>query len=169
MPKVLFVCTGNVCRSPFAERLARLLSDGSVEYASAGIQALHGEPMDRPMADQLSARGGTSEGFAARQLTAAMVREADLLLCMESRHRLWVVDEAPVALRRTTLLTHFTAVAAEQPALRGDQIVKAALAQPIPRGVEDIADPYRQGDEAAALAAEVLAQHVRQVVIALEG
>ncbi|GAB3759423.1 protein-tyrosine-phosphatase [Yimella radicis] len=169
MPKVLFVCTGNVCRSSFAERLARLLSDGSVEYASAGIQALHGEPMDRPMADQLSARGGTSEGFAGRQLTAAMVREADLLLCMESRHRLWVVDEAPVALRRTTLLTHFTAVAAEQPALRGDQIVKAALAQPIPRGVKDIADPYRQGDEAAALAAEVLAQHVRQVVIALEG
>jgi protein-tyrosine-phosphatase len=44
-PTVLFLCTGNTCRSPLAEALARKLwADGSVRFRSAGLQAVAGQP-----------------------------------------------------------------------------------------------------------------------------
>lgn len=168
MPHVLFVCTGNICRSAFAERLATHLSGGAVLYASAGIAALAGEPMDPLMAAELASRGASADGFTARQLTSAMLREADLVVCAEARHRLWVVEEFPAALKRTTLLTHLSVVAENVDAPDPFDAIKSVVSQPLPSGVRDIPDPYRQGAEAAAEAAASISEHVRTVVSVLE-
>lgn len=68
-PMLLFVCTGNVCRSPFAERYAISAQRSfCVPWRFAGVGALAGAPMDEPMAAELRARGGDLSGFAAQQL-----------------------------------------------------------------------------------------------------
>jgi protein-tyrosine phosphatase len=70
---VLFVCFGNVCRSPLAERLLRWrlaeqLDDLSehVEVTSAGVCAVVGRPMDAKAAAELARLGGGADGFVAR-------------------------------------------------------------------------------------------------------
>lgn len=169
MPKVLFVCTGNICRSAFAERMARSLSDGSWQYASAGTGALVGSPVDPPMARELEARGGSADGFAAQQVTPELVRDADLVLCMTAAHRAWLVEEVPRALRRTALLTRFAAGLADQPTAVGQELVRAVLDSRPDSRHADIADPYRRGDEAAATAAREIALQVWRIVRAVEG
>ena len=51
---MLFVCTGNVCRSPMAEYLLRAEAGAALAVTSAGMQALIGEPMDPPSAAVLA-------------------------------------------------------------------------------------------------------------------
>ncbi|RPF19844.1 protein-tyrosine phosphatase [Myceligenerans xiligouense] len=101
---VLTVCTGNICRSPAAEALLRSRLDDSVRVASAGTGALVGHPVPDRMAELVSAAGGDVTRFAARQATPAMIQEADLILALTVRHRAWVVDQVPAAVRRTLTL-----------------------------------------------------------------
>jgi protein-tyrosine phosphatase len=128
--RVLAVCTGNICRSPAVERLlaaglgARYRGgggddgpggpadgDGGLVIASAGTGAVVGSGMTRQMADLVRAAGGNPDGFAARQLTPAMVREADLVLALTRRHRAAIVDLVPGAVRRTFTLRELARLA----------------------------------------------------------
>lgn len=111
--RILFVCTGNVCRSPAAERLLRHDLDGAmggiaglsgVEVSSAGTGALVGEPISPPMANLIAAAGGDVGGFSARQLFASIVRAADLVITMTSEHRRETVTLVPAAVQRTFVL-----------------------------------------------------------------
>ena len=103
--RVLVVCTGNVCRSPVAERLlaAALPGDG-VEVASAGVRPMVGHPIDEPIAELLRAAGGNTVDFAARPLQAEELREADLVLVMAREHRAAVASLVPAQMRSTLLL-----------------------------------------------------------------
>lgn len=91
MPRVrlLFVCMGNICRSPTAEAVMRALVrreglDGRVHLDSAGTGDWHvGNPPDRRSAAAALARGITLDG-AARQVRAADFREHDLLLAADA-------------------------------------------------------------------------------------
>ena len=66
---ILCICTGNVCRSPAAERLLARALGPSVTVASAGTYALVGQPFSPPM-DRLVLEGGADPaGFAAGQLS----------------------------------------------------------------------------------------------------
>ena len=86
MPTVLFVCTGNICRSPMAEYLARSAADGDdLRFASAGTAAAEGSP---PSSGALLAMGEL--GIDITDHRAADVRrvaaDADLLLGLSSEH-----------------------------------------------------------------------------------
>ena len=93
MRTVLFVCTGNTCRSPMAEGLARALqASGSlgaggegVFFASAGLSAFEGDPPSDETGAALARHGAVTEGTAKR-LTPDMVRKADLVLGMTRSH-----------------------------------------------------------------------------------
>lgn len=166
---VLFVCTGNICRSPFAERLAAHLAAAlppghpsrELSFASAGVGALTGHPMDEDMAAELTARGGNPAGFAARQLSGAVAREADLILALEPHHRQYVLEEWPALVRRTLLLGQAARVL---PALRSDGVAPLDALRshrgPV-LAADAIADPYRRGAAAAATAAAQIASALR--------
>jgi protein-tyrosine phosphatase len=113
---LLFVCTGNLCRSPFAERRTPvLLGDGrdTVRARSAGTRAVAGAGMDETTAGVLAEYRGSSDGHEARQLTADMVAEADLVLTMTTAHRTAVLELSPGSLRKTFSLLEATGLLAE--------------------------------------------------------
>ena len=89
--RILFVCTGNTCRSPMAEAIARAaaaargLSD--VEVGSAGISAWDGAPASDGALLVGMERGLDLAAHRSRALTPALVREADLILAMSPAHR----------------------------------------------------------------------------------
>ena len=173
---ILFVCTGNICRSAFAERLAvRLVEDLPAghpargwEFASAGISGLGGSPMCPEMAAELTARGGSADGFVAQQLTGAMARSADLILALEPVHRAWVIDEWPALIRRTWLLGQAARVAPTiaDDGAAGGVVDLLALRERRDRPLESdgIADPYRRGADAAARAAQEIEAAVRALL-----
>ena len=115
--RVLVVCTGNICRSPAAERLlaaglgaayrGRDAAGGlapAIEVGSAGTGAVVGHPMTDEMAALVASLGVDPHGFEARQLMPDMVQQADLVLALTRRHRSAIVELVPAAVRRTFTL-----------------------------------------------------------------
>jgi len=88
--RVLFVCTGNICRSPTAEAVlrARAAADGfSVEVDSAGLTGYHvGDPPDARAQLVAAARGYNLEPLRARLLTADDFVDYDHILVMDRGH-----------------------------------------------------------------------------------
>src|SRR3712207_1700768 len=107
--RLLFVCTGNLCRSQVAEGvtaawLAHSSERTQVELVSAGTDAPVGRAMDPSSAAALAALGGDPAGRHAQALTAELANQADLVLGMTRRHRRTVLELAPRSLRRTFTL-----------------------------------------------------------------
>jgi protein-tyrosine phosphatase len=182
--RVLFVCTGNICRSPFAERLMRARLDAKlgaeaarIETRSAGTFGLVGEPMMPEAAETLVRYGGLCDGFAARALDPDQVEPADLILGLTREHRSAVLKMVPRASSRTVtlreyarLLTDVTpadlATAGPDPVQRFRAMTAAAFgrrgyAPPRDPSDDDIPDPYGGPmagyEKAAALIDEALA------------
>lgn len=169
---ILVVCTGNVCRSPYIERLlAAALAPYDVEVGSAGTHALVGEPMDEGSARLLAESGLSAAGFVARQLTPVLARSADLVLTATREHRRAVVRMAPKALRHTHAIDDFSDLVAGADLERtGDgsfvaQLAAGAAARRDGVAVRDaddagIVDPYRRPPEVF----DQMAAQVDQVV-----
>jgi protein-tyrosine-phosphatase len=103
MRTVLYVCSGNTCRSPIAEAITRhWLSDAElgdsrdVFVCSAGTSAMDGAPLSPETLRALTGMGIHHRG-TAKALTAEMIRKADVVLCMTAQHeeaaRALVTDE----------------------------------------------------------------------------
>ncbi len=108
---MLLVCSGNICRSAFGERLGLAYLDDAhrdaaaeIRIASAGTHAVVGSAMHPDSAVVLEGFGGEPGGFTARQLTDGHVMDADLVLTMTRAHRKTVLALAPRALARTFTL-----------------------------------------------------------------
>jgi protein-tyrosine phosphatase len=172
---VLFVCTGNICRSPAAELLLRsgLGADAGIAVSSAGLDASSGAAVDPAMSRILEAHGVDPQGFRARQLQSVHAAEADLVLTMTAEQRAAVVTTAPMAVRRTFTLLEFAELAAmtgqeavgATPAERLAALVGAApraRARRAPlRGSDDVEDPYRRSDEVFARVFAIVEEAVR--------
>ncbi len=88
--RILVVCTGNTHRSPFAEGLLRLRLDerelADIAVTSAGITASAGDPVPVDAVAAAAEWGVDLSSHRARQVSADMVREADLILVMDGYH-----------------------------------------------------------------------------------
>ncbi|HKS46873.1 MAG TPA: hypothetical protein VJT49_17535 [Amycolatopsis sp.] len=112
--RILFVCTGGICRSPFAEILVRHLlrerlgvaNASRFALASAGTEAIPGAAMHPYSRAELARWGlaGIAGGFSARVLDPVTVGGADLVLAAERLHRKLVVEVQPSALKTTFCL-----------------------------------------------------------------
>ena len=114
---LLFVCTGNSCRSPMAEALAKievarrlgceidqLESAHSIKVISAGVFAPPGRDASEEARAEVRKRGGNLEEHRTSPLSAERIHEADAVFCMTLSHRESVLDLAPDASEKVFLL-----------------------------------------------------------------
>ena len=98
---VLFVCMGNICRSPTAEGVFRKhVSDAGlhddIHSDSAGTHAYHtGEPSDRRAQAAASRRGFSLEGICARRVTDEDYEHFDYVLAMDEDNLIALKERAP--------------------------------------------------------------------------
>ena len=152
---VLFVCTGNICRSAYAECRSRRLDIPELEFNSAGTHALVGHSMEHHMVELLP-EPGVAAGFAARQITRELGSSMDLLLVMEGEQRQWIIDEFPELVRRTFLLGHAARELRGFPEDGPLEQVAEHLWRRRTRADDDIPDPYRRGWAAAQESAAMI-------------
>ena len=108
MNKIVFICTGNTCRSPMAEailrsRLPDALKD-KFEISSAGVFAWDGEPASSQAIKVLEEIGIDLSGHRARRMTEEITRDAALVVAMTEAHRLQVLADSPSAESKVILL-----------------------------------------------------------------
>ena len=109
MKNVLFVCTGNICRSPIAEGLFRRLIGNrkDIEVASAGVHAVRGQPPSL-YAVQVCAEEGTDiSGLRSQPLTATLVDQATHIFAMTGAHLETIQALFPHTAEKTLLLREF--------------------------------------------------------------
>lgn len=125
--KLLFVCTGNICRSPVAQFLAERLAREAglaLRAASAGVEAELGHGMEPGAKRALASRGIKGLRHLARQLDETMLAEADRTYALTRAHR-------------DVIVARFPAHAAKVAVLREAAGLPDA----------DVADPYAEPDE----------------------
>lgn len=90
MKTVLFVCTGNTCRSPMAACLFNAFcerqSDRRFRAVSAGLQAFPGAPASEGALRAMERRGLNLRAHCARPVTETLMGDADLVVCMSEAH-----------------------------------------------------------------------------------
>jgi len=171
--RVLFVCTANICRSPYLELRARQLlgPDSGVEVSSAGTLGFDSSPVSDTMDAEFARHGTDTAAFRSRLATGDLVDEADLVLTAAADHRTRLLEDRPAAFRKIFTLGQFVASArAADPGLRGRDLIDALAHRRVPASPDhDIDDPYRRGSEAARRAAvtmeamlEVLVERLRR-------
>lgn len=132
--KILTVCVGNICRSPTAEILLRAeLPEPRYHVSSAGVGALIGKGIENTAARVLEAHGHKANDHIARMLTRQMLHNVDLVLAMEKPHIEHILSTAPEARGKVFLLGKW-------------------------QNDREIADPYRRGEAAFALAYDQIAE-----------
>src|SRR6266567_2907851 len=109
MKTILFVCTGNVCRSPMAEGIFRQAIRNRSDYRvhSAGLGAMEGQPPSPYAIQAVRELGIDISGQRSRMLTPELVRQADFIFGMTHSHIDTVMLLYPQAAEKTFLLREF--------------------------------------------------------------
>ena len=128
---ILFVCTGNSCRSVMAEGLLKKMVEGRDDFliGSAGVGTGDGYRASDETLRVLSRHGIDMSAHKSRAITAAMVRTADRIFVMENMHKAAILAEWPEVSEKTHLLTEYSRHAK----VRGNEI--------------DIPDPIRMSSD----------------------
>jgi protein-tyrosine-phosphatase len=109
MKDVVFICTGNVCRSPMAEGFYRhqTKSDENIRVGSAGISAFDGQAASQHSVDVMKQEGIDISNHASRMLTPDIVGEASHIFGMTRTHRDAVQMMFPEAREKVFVLREF--------------------------------------------------------------
>lgn len=109
MKRILFVCTGNTCRSPMAEAILRHKARErgiAVEVRSAGVSTIDGLPMSAHSLEALRRRDVSHDGTSS-SLTPEAIRWADLILTMTSGHKRELLQWHPESVDKTYTLKEY--------------------------------------------------------------
>ncbi|MEK7286978.1 MAG: hypothetical protein AAB091_00250 [Elusimicrobiota bacterium] len=112
--RLLFVCTGNTCRSVMAEHLCRKLAKGPIEAASAGIAASPYFPVPSAIGRLLEQEGVKDFHHTPALLVESKINWADFIFVMEPSHRRHILEKFPKAKEKTFLLKKFARDGADQ-------------------------------------------------------
>ena len=109
MKNVLFVCTGNICRSPIAEGLFRRLIGNrkDIEVASAGVHAVRGQPPSVYAVEVCTEEGANISDLRSQPLTAGLVDQATHIFAMTGAHVETIQTLFPQTAEKTFLLREF--------------------------------------------------------------
>lgn len=151
--QILFVCSGNSCRSPLAEGLLRLklpsrLQD-EVEVKSAGTLGIEGSPAARYSVELVQEMGGDISNHRSQSLTEELMRETDLVLAMASEHVDYLHEEFPQYRENVFLLKRFGRAAGEANTDDSD---------------DDIFDPVGLSKETYRLCAEIIDEELERIM-----
>lgn len=178
--KVLFVCTGNICRSPMGELMFPLFfHDDSIISDSAGIQGLIDNPIDPSSAQFMQQDGIDASAFRSKRLTPQIAMSNDLILCFTEHQRKKIVEIAPRSRSRTFLLTNFADLCSYSNSnnmitggtleKRLDSVIKnASLIQPLLPPTQEIDDPYRKNLSAFKTVHQQIGESCASIAAALE-
>ncbi|MBT1177313.1 low molecular weight phosphatase family protein [Bifidobacterium callimiconis] len=163
---IMFVCTGNVCRSPMGElMMKRYLAGSSITVSSAGVKGLKDRPIHQSSGKLMTSVGIDSSAFRSRMLTAEMAQNADLILCFEKEQRRDIVSLAPMAVNYTFLVTDFANMclySAQQKLVKGRTLEErlrsvinaASFIRPMIPAPRDVDDPMGKSFDVFCRAAE---------------
>jgi protein-tyrosine-phosphatase len=149
---VLFVCTGNTCRSPLAEGLFRKAVADRADYtvSSAGTSAYPGDSPAKETLAALRRRGVELDGFASRLVSKEIIAEATHVFAMTRGHLAQLESRFPEFTDKFYLTCEFADIEGEGIGM-------------------DVPDPIGQGKRAYEYTAGVLEQAIPSIVAYIDG
>jgi protein-tyrosine-phosphatase len=177
MSGILVVCTGNICRSPMAEgflqaALADRLGAATPLVTSAGTAGWDGSGATNESIRSARELGVDIGEHLARALTGGMLDEADLVVCMTSDQRAWVLGMRPDARGRTFTIKELVRLLEGAPAT-GPLAARVAAAAAARNGAsvaaEDVRDPLGDSIDGYREVAEELHDLSGRLAAALVG
>lgn len=137
---ILVVCVGNICRSPVAEALLKdaLQTKGNKNHiiSSAGLGAIVGAAPDKIARELMLEKGIHISDYRATQITPEMIRQADLILVMETLHKELIEHKEPSATGKVFRLGKWGGFDIADPYLQERKVFEEVV-QLIEKGVTD--------------------------------
>lgn len=178
MLKLLFVCTANISRSPYAERRAgQALAGTDVTLGSAGVPGFDGRGMDPAMAELLLERGGDPAGHISRSLTPQIMAEADVVLVFEFAQHMRIFEADAEAGGRVLSVGQLSRAIRRWQA-EGSVPTFGTVDELVERTNEavglnstafDVEDPYQRGHRVARACADEIDGHLDAILPLLTG